>query len=87
MVLESPYTNIREAAAHVPITVVRPGALPVGVPQPWPPTAGEGCSNQSQRSTPPHLCLWQIYRLFPGFGYLILDSLALGNMFFRSDEK
>ncbi|XP_010136528.1 PREDICTED: abhydrolase domain-containing protein 12B, partial [Buceros rhinoceros silvestris] len=49
VVLESPYTNIREAAAHVPITM--------------------------------------IYRLFPGFGYLILDSLALGNMFFRSDEN
>ncbi|NWR56625.1 ABD12 lipase, partial [Bucorvus abyssinicus] len=49
VVLESPYTNIREAAAHIPITL--------------------------------------IYRLFPGFGYLILDSLALGNMFFRSDEN
>ncbi|KFW08795.1 Abhydrolase domain-containing protein 12B, partial [Eurypyga helias] len=49
VVLESPYTNIREAAAHVPIT--------------------------------------KIYRQFPGFTYLILDSLALGNMFFRSDEN
>ncbi|NXL34302.1 ABD12 lipase, partial [Glaucidium brasilianum] len=49
VVLESPYTNIREAAAHIPIT--------------------------------------KIYRQFPGFDYLILDSLALGNMFFRSDEN
>ncbi|NXA25284.1 ABD12 lipase, partial [Ibidorhyncha struthersii] len=49
VVLESPYTNIREAAAHIPIT--------------------------------------KIYRQFPGFGYLILDSLALGNMFFPSDEN
>ncbi|NXD72185.1 AB12B protein, partial [Eolophus roseicapillus] len=49
VVLESPYTNIREAAAHIPIT--------------------------------------KIYRQFPGFEYLILDSLALGDMFFRSDEK
>ncbi|NXF11595.1 AB12B protein, partial [Smithornis capensis] len=48
VVLESPYTNIREAAAHIPIT--------------------------------------KIYRQFPGFGYLILDSLALADMFFRSDE-
>ncbi|KFP97749.1 Abhydrolase domain-containing protein 12B, partial [Leptosomus discolor] len=48
VVLESPYTNIREAAAHIPLT--------------------------------------KIYRQFPGFGFLILDSLALGNMFFRSDE-
>lgn len=29
----------------------------------------------------------QIYRQFPGFEYLILDSMALGNMFFRNDEK
>ncbi|XP_009288174.1 PREDICTED: protein ABHD12B [Aptenodytes forsteri] len=49
VVLESPYTNIREAAAHIPIT--------------------------------------KIYRQFPGFEYLILDSLALGNMFFHSDEN
>ncbi|NXL46895.1 ABD12 lipase, partial [Podilymbus podiceps] len=49
VILESPYTNIREAAAHVPIT--------------------------------------KIYRHFLGFEYLILDSLALGNMFFRSDEN
>ncbi|KFQ47107.1 Abhydrolase domain-containing protein 12B, partial [Nestor notabilis] len=49
IVLESPYTNIREAAAHIPIT--------------------------------------KIYRQFPGFEYLILDSLALGDMFFRSDEN
>ncbi|KAM7165239.1 protein ABHD12B [Macrochelys suwanniensis] len=49
IVLESSYTNIREAAAHVPIT--------------------------------------RIYRKFPGFEYLILDSLALGHMFFRNDEN
>ncbi|KAM9291268.1 protein ABHD12B [Morus bassanus] len=49
IVLESPYTDIREAAAHMPIT--------------------------------------KIYRQFPGFEYLILDSLALGNMFFRSNEN
>ncbi|KAJ7423088.1 Monoacylglycerol lipase ABHD12 [Willisornis vidua] len=49
VVLESPYTNIREAAAHIPIT--------------------------------------KIYRQFPGFGYLILDSLARADMFFRSDEN
>ncbi|NWU95896.1 ABD12 lipase, partial [Upupa epops] len=48
VVLESSYTNIRDAAANIPITL--------------------------------------IYRRFPGFGYLILDSLALGGMFFRSDE-
>ncbi|NXP56671.1 ABD12 lipase, partial [Heliornis fulica] len=49
VVLESPYTNIRDAAAHIPIT--------------------------------------KPYRQFPGFDYLILDSLALGNMFFSSDEN
>uniref|UniRef100_A0A8C7A4X6 AB hydrolase-1 domain-containing protein n=1 Tax=Nothoprocta perdicaria TaxID=30464 RepID=A0A8C7A4X6_NOTPE len=49
VVLESPYTNIRDAAAHVPIT--------------------------------------KIYRQFPGFEYLILDSMARGGMFFRSDEN
>ncbi|NWI25674.1 AB12B protein, partial [Sula dactylatra] len=49
VVLESPYTDIREAAAHMTIT--------------------------------------KIYRQFPGFEYLILDSLALGNMFFRSNEN
>ncbi|NXA35631.1 AB12B protein, partial [Eudromia elegans] len=48
VVLESPYTNIRDAAAHVPIT--------------------------------------KIYRRFPGFEHLILDSMARGGMFFRSDE-
>ncbi|XP_010075434.1 PREDICTED: monoacylglycerol lipase ABHD12-like, partial [Pterocles gutturalis] len=48
VVLESPYTNIRDAAAHIPLT--------------------------------------KIYRQFPGFEYLILDSLAQGDMFFRSDE-
>ncbi|KFP89495.1 Abhydrolase domain-containing protein 12B, partial [Apaloderma vittatum] len=60
VVLESPYTNIREAAAHIPITKG---------------SAGRGGSAHG------------IYRQFPGFGYLILDSLALGNMFFRSDEN
>ncbi|XP_067151283.1 protein ABHD12B [Apteryx mantelli] len=49
VVLESPYTNIREAAAYVSIT--------------------------------------KLYRHFPGFEYLILDSMALGGMFFRSDEN
>ncbi|XP_034623803.1 protein ABHD12B [Trachemys scripta elegans] len=49
IVLESSYTNIREAAAHIPIT--------------------------------------RIYRQFPGFEYFILDSMALGDMFFRSDEN
>ncbi|KFU84577.1 Abhydrolase domain-containing protein 12B, partial [Chaetura pelagica] len=49
VVLESPYTNIRDAAAHIPVT--------------------------------------KIYRQFPGFEYLVLDSLALNNMFFRSDEN
>ncbi|KAM9290086.1 protein ABHD12B [Cariama cristata] len=49
VVLESPYTNIREAAAHMPVS--------------------------------------RIYRQFPGFGYLILDSLARGNLFFRNDEN
>uniref|UniRef100_A0A8C2TAG2 Abhydrolase domain containing 12B n=1 Tax=Coturnix japonica TaxID=93934 RepID=A0A8C2TAG2_COTJA len=49
VVLESPYTNIRDAAANIPIT--------------------------------------KIYRQFPGFEYLILDSMALGNMFFRNDEN
>ncbi|XP_021258503.1 protein ABHD12B [Numida meleagris] len=49
VVLESPYTSIRDAAAHVPIT--------------------------------------KIYRQFPGFEYLILDSMARGNMFFRNDEN
>ncbi|KAM6130910.1 protein ABHD12B [Pterocles gutturalis] len=49
VVLESPYTNIRDAAAHIPLT--------------------------------------KIYRQFPGFEYLILDSLAQGDMFFRSDEN
>ncbi|NXJ72605.1 AB12B protein, partial [Rostratula benghalensis] len=49
VILESPYTNIRDAAAHIPITT--------------------------------------IYRQFPGFGYFILDSLALSNIFFPSDEN
>ncbi|NWJ00013.1 ABD12 lipase, partial [Crypturellus undulatus] len=49
VVLESPYTSIRDAAAHVPIT--------------------------------------KIYRQFPGFESLILDSMARGGMFFRSDEN
>ncbi|NWX19492.1 ABD12 lipase, partial [Aegotheles bennettii] len=49
VVLESPYTNIREAAAHFPIT--------------------------------------KIYHPFPGFEYLLLDSLALNDMFFSSDEN
>lgn len=29
----------------------------------------------------------QIYRQFPGFEYLILDSMAQAGMFFPSDEK
>ncbi|NXL01323.1 AB12B protein, partial [Mesembrinibis cayennensis] len=49
IVLEAPYTNIREAAMHFPIT--------------------------------------KLYHHFPGFEYLILDSLALGNMFFRNNEN
>uniref|UniRef100_A0A8C8SH67 Abhydrolase domain containing 12B n=1 Tax=Pelusios castaneus TaxID=367368 RepID=A0A8C8SH67_9SAUR len=49
IVLESPYTNIREAAANIPLT--------------------------------------KIYRKFPGFEYLILDTMALGDMFFCNDEN
>ncbi|NXC07133.1 AB12B protein, partial [Orthonyx spaldingii] len=49
VVLESPYTNIRDAGANVPIT--------------------------------------KIYRQFPGFEYLMLDSMARAGMFFRSDEN
>lgn len=32
MVLEAPYTNIRDAAANIPLTKVSPGALLVGSP-------------------------------------------------------
>ncbi|NXW94439.1 AB12B protein, partial [Alopecoenas beccarii] len=53
VVLEAPYTNIRDAAANFPLTTASPA----------------------------------IYRQFPGFEYLILDSLALGDMFFSSDEN
>ncbi|NWV61486.1 AB12B protein, partial [Malurus elegans] len=49
VVLESPYTNIRDAASNIPVT--------------------------------------KIYREFPGFEYLILDSLARADMFFSSDEN
>ncbi|CAM4583238.1 protein ABHD12B [Caretta caretta] len=49
IILESSFTNIREAAAHIPIT--------------------------------------RIYRKFPGFEYLILDSMALGDIFFHNDEN
>ncbi|XP_005047935.2 PREDICTED: protein ABHD12B [Ficedula albicollis] len=49
VVLESPYTSIRDAAANIPIT--------------------------------------KIYRQFPGFESLILDSMARAGMFFRNDEN
>ncbi|XP_074852303.1 protein ABHD12B isoform X2 [Carettochelys insculpta] len=49
IVLESPYTNIRDAAAHIPLT--------------------------------------RIYHKFPGFEYLVLDSMAAGDLFFRNDEN
>lgn len=57
-----------------------------GVPglSPW---QGEERTHQSHSLAPLQLSPWQIYRQFPGFGYLILDSLALGNMIFPSDEK
>ncbi|NXY79197.1 ABD12 lipase, partial [Glareola pratincola] len=48
----------------------------------WGHSLGTGCINQSHSLSP-----WQIYRQFPGFGYFILDSLALGDMFFASDEN
>ncbi|NXX31168.1 AB12B protein, partial [Nicator chloris] len=49
VVLESPYTNIREAGAKIHLT--------------------------------------KIYRQFPGFEYLIPDSMARAGLFFRSDEN
>ncbi|XP_075569067.1 protein ABHD12B [Pelecanus crispus] len=49
VILESAYTNLRDAAAQMPVT--------------------------------------KIYSHFPGFGYLVLDSLALHNLLFRSDEN
>ncbi|XP_006023144.1 protein ABHD12B isoform X1 [Alligator sinensis] len=49
LILESPYTNIRDAAANIPVT--------------------------------------KIYRQFPGFDYLVLDTLALADLFFQSDEN
>lgn len=69
VVLESPYTNIRDAAANIPLTKVSPavtgrGLCPQGPPvvaalapcvSPW---AGEGCSNQSHDLAPPKLSPW-----------------------------
>ncbi|KAL8168654.1 UNVERIFIED_CONTAM: hypothetical protein K2H54_009675 [Gekko kuhli] len=49
VVLEAPFTNIREAAASFPLT--------------------------------------KIYRKFPGFEYLILDTMAHANMYFPSDRN
>ncbi|XP_044292439.1 protein ABHD12B isoform X2 [Varanus komodoensis] len=49
IVLEAPYTNIREAAANIPIT--------------------------------------KIYRKFPGFEYLILDTMARADMHFPNDKN
>lgn len=76
VVLESPYNSIREAAAHVPITTVSPA---------WrlSPLSPHPISGSASVLLSPG----QIYRQFPGFEYLILDSIALANMFFRNDEK
>ncbi|XP_037251019.1 lysophosphatidylserine lipase ABHD12-like [Falco biarmicus] len=41
----------------------------------------------SIREAAAHIPISKIYRQFPGFEYFILDSLALGNMFFCSDEN
>nr|XP_028577467.1 protein ABHD12B [Podarcis muralis] len=49
LVLEAPYTNIRDAAATIPVT--------------------------------------KIYRKFPGFDYLILDTMALAGMIFPNDKN
>ncbi|NXC61462.1 AB12B protein, partial [Aleadryas rufinucha] len=49
IILECPYTNIREATANIHLT--------------------------------------KMYRQFPGFEYLILDSMARAGLFFRSDEN
>ncbi|XP_007437359.1 protein ABHD12B [Python bivittatus] len=49
VVLEAPYTSIRDAAATIPIT--------------------------------------KIYRKFPGFEYLILDTMARADMYFLNDEN
>nr|XP_020666954.1 protein ABHD12B [Pogona vitticeps] len=49
IVLEAPYTNIRDAAAHIPIT--------------------------------------KIYRKFPGFESLILDTMARADMHFLNDKN
>ncbi|NXN24728.1 AB12B protein, partial [Nycticryphes semicollaris] len=43
VILESSYTNIRDAAAHIPITTVRPGwgsSTPGGPPREVPPSRG-----------------------------------------------
>ncbi|NXJ08335.1 ABD12 lipase, partial [Odontophorus gujanensis] len=75
VVLESPYTNIRDAAAHVPVTKVSASPCTVG-PHP------SGSDSVHALLSPV-----QLYRQFPGFEYLILDSLALANMFFCNDEN
>ncbi|XP_015276098.1 PREDICTED: abhydrolase domain-containing protein 12B isoform X2 [Gekko japonicus] len=49
VILEAPFTNIREAAATIPVT--------------------------------------KIYRKFPGFEYLILDTMARADMYFYSDRN
>ncbi|XP_054826004.1 protein ABHD12B [Eublepharis macularius] len=49
IVLEAPYTNIRDAAATIPVT--------------------------------------KIYRKFPGFEYLILDTMAHAGMYFYNDRN
>lgn len=41
----------------------------------------------SIREAAAHVPITTIYRQFPGFEYLILDSIALANMFFRNDEN
>ncbi|XP_062824769.1 protein ABHD12B [Anolis carolinensis] len=49
IVLEAPYTNIRDAAANIPFT--------------------------------------RIYRMFPGFEYFVLDTMARADMYFQNDKN
>lgn len=68
IVLESPYTNIREAAAHIPLTKVSPRLQSTGSHHGdrsralrgspsclgVPPFAGKGCISQGQSLAPPN---------------------------------
>lgn len=76
LILESPFTNIREEAKSHPFSMVTQSHL----------TQSNRC-NLLQVCAHRGVCASQVYRYLPGFDWFFLDTITANDIRFASDEK